>query len=169
MVAYFPAENPKYTVMAGILTCRARGGSYYGAGLTGQVLKEIVYNTYYRDEEWHRELTPSEKEHHPSKVKGGHIASVRKVADKFSPRVSFDKRDGWGVVKVDTMKNVDVRSIEGEQIMPNVKGMGLRDAIFILESRGLTVRFSGAGMVQSQSIPAGRRIKSGESVTITLR
>lgn len=169
MVAYFPAENPKYTVMAGILTCRARGGSYYGAGLTGQVLKEIVYNTYYRDEEWHRELTPSAKEHHPSKVKGGHIASVRKVADKFSPRVSFDKRDGWGVVKVDTLKNVDIRSIEGEQVMPNVKGMGLRDAIYMLESRGLTVRFSGAGVVQSQSIPAGRRIKSGESVTITLR
>ncbi len=169
MVAYFPAENPKYTIMAGILTCRARGGAYYGAGLTGQVLHDVVYNTYYSDEQWHRELTPSEKEHYPSKVKGGHIASVRKVADKFSPRVSFDKRDGWGVVKVDTMKNVDVRSIEGEDIMPDVRGMGLRDAIFMLESRGLSVRFTGAGVVQSQSIAAGRRIKSGESVTITLR
>lgn len=169
MVAYFPAENPKYTVMAGILTCRARGGSYYGAGLTGQVLREIVYNTYYRDAQWHRELSPAEKEQHPAKMKGGHIASVRKVADKFSPRVSFDERDGWGTVTVDTLKNIDIRSIGEEQVMPDVKGMGLRDAIYMLESRGLTVRFSGAGVVHSQSIPAGRKIKSGESVTLTLK
>ncbi len=169
MVAYFPAENPKYTVMAGILTCRARGGAYYGAGLTGQVLKEIVYNTYYRDEEWHRDLTPSDKEHYPSKVKGGHIGSVRKVADKFSPRISFDKRDGWGTAKVDTLKNVDVRSIENDSTMPNVVGMGLRDAVYMLESRGLTVRFSGSGMVCSQSIKAGQKIRSGQSVTITLK
>ena len=121
------------------------------------------------DEEWHRELMPAQKEQYPEKMKGGHIASVRRVADKFSPRVSFDKRDGWGAVKVDTLKNVDIRSIEGEQVMPNVKGMGLRDAVYMLESRGLTVRFSGAGMVQSQSIPAGQKIKSGESVTLTLK
>lgn len=169
MVAYFPAENPKYTVMAGILTCRARGGNYYGAGLAGPVLRDIVYNTYYRDEEWHRDLTPSAEEHYPSKVKGGNIASVRKVADKYSPRISFDKREGWGTARVDTLKNVDVRSIESDNTMPNVVGMGLRDALYMLESRGLTVRFSGSGSVRSQSIPAGRTIKPGQSVTITLK
>lgn len=169
MVAYFPADNPKYTVMAGILTCRARGGNYYGAGLAGPVLRDIVYNTYYRDEEWHQDLTPSDKEHYPTKVKGGHIASVRKVADKYSPRISFDKRDGWGTAKVDTLKNIDVRSIEDDDTMPNVVGMGLRDALYMLESRGLTVRFSGSGAVRSQSIPAGHKIKSGQSVTITLK
>lgn len=169
MVAYFPADNPKYTVMAGILTSRARGGAYYGAGLTGQVLHDIVYNTYYRDEEWHQELASSDIEHYPSKVKGGHIASVRKVADSYSPRVSFDERNGWGVVKVDSLKNVDVRSIKGEDVMPNVVGMGLRDAVYMLESRGLTVRFTGSGTVVRQSLPAGRKIRSGESVTITLR
>lgn len=169
MVAYFPADNPKYTVMAGILTCRARGGAYYGAGLTGQVLHDIVYNTYYRDEEWHRELTPSDSQHYPSMVKGGNIGSVRRVADRFSPRVSFDKRDGWGVARVDTLRNVDVRSFEDMNLMPNVVGMGLRDALYILESRGLTVRFSGSGEVREQSIPAGRRVSAGESVTIILK
>ena len=152
-----------------ILTCRARGGNYYGAGLAGPVLRDIVYNTYYRDEEWHRDLTPSAEEHYPSKVKGGNIASVRKVADKYSPRISFDKREGWGTAKVDTLKNVDVRSIASDNTMPNVVGMGLRDALYMLESRGLTVRFSGSGSVRSQSIPAGRTIKPGQSVTITLK
>lgn len=169
MVVYFPADNPKYTIMASMLTCRARGGSYYGAGLTGQVMHDIVYNIYYRNKEWHRELTPSDEKKYPSQVKGGHIASVRKVADKFSPRVSFDRREGWGEATVDTLKNVDVRSFEGEDVMPNVVGMGLRDAVYLLESRGLTVRVSGSGAVRSQSIPAGRKVKVGESVTITLK
>jgi cell division protein FtsI (penicillin-binding protein 3) len=169
MVVYFPADNPKYTIMASMLTCRARGGSYYGAGLTGQVMHDIVYNIYYRNKEWHRELTPSEVKQYPSQVKGGHIASVRRVADKFSPRVSFDRRDGWGEVTTDTLKNVNVRSFEGEDVMPNVVGMGLRDAVYMLESRGLTVRVSGSGAVRSQSIPAGRKVKVGESVTITLK
>lgn len=169
MVVYFPAENPKYTIMTGVLTRRGRGGSLYGAGLAGPVMRDIVYNIYYRDEEWHQELAPSTKEHYPTKVKGGHIASVRKVADSYSPRISFDKRDGWGVVKVDTMQNIDVRSIQQEGVMPNVVGMGLRDALFMLESRGLNVRFTGSGTVVRQSIPADRRIRQGESVSITLK
>ena len=169
MVVFFPAENPKYTIMAGVLTRKGRGGSVYGAGLTGPVMRDIVYNIYYRDEEWHQELAPSTKEHYPTRVKGGHIASVRKVADSYSPRVSFDQRDGWGVVKIDTMQNVDVRSFHEEDKMPNVVGMGLRDALFVLESRGLNVRFSGSGTVVRQSLPAGRKIRQGESVSITLK
>jgi cell division protein FtsI (penicillin-binding protein 3) len=53
--------------------------------------------------------------------------------------------------------------------MPNVVGMGLKDALYILESRGLKVKFSGKGTVRSQSIRAGERIAPGGSVTITLR
>ena len=169
MVVYFPAESPKYTIMAGVLTRRGRGGSVYGAGLAGPVMRDIVYNIYYRDEEWHQELAPSTTEHYPTRVKGGHIASVRKIADSYSPRVSFDKRDGWGVVKQDEMLNVDVRSIQDEGVMPNVVGMGLRDAIYLLESRGLNVRFTGSGAVVHQSLPAGRKIRQGESVSITLK
>lgn len=169
MVVYFPAEKPKYTIMTGVLTRRGRGGSLYGAGLAGPVMREIVYNIYYRDSEWHRELAESDVEHYPTKVKGGNIAAVRKVADSYSPRVSFDERDGWGVVKVDSLKNVDIKSIPTDGVMPNVVGMGLRDALFMLESRGLKVRFTGSGTVVRQSLPAGHRIRQGESVSITLK
>ena len=53
--------------------------------------------------------------------------------------------------------------------MPDVRGMGLKDALFVLESRGLKVRFSGAGAVTQQSIPAGARITPGSTVGITLK
>ena len=94
---------------------------------------------------------------------------MRKVADSYSPRVSFDERDGWGVVKVDSLKNVDIKSIPTDGVMPNVVGMGLRDALFMLESRGLKVRFTGSGTVVRQSLPAGHRIRQGESVSIPLK
>ena len=78
-------------------------------------------------------------------------------------------REGWGVATMDTLLNVNVSTIEHENLMPNVVGMGLKDALYILESRGLRVHFSGRGTVRTQSIAVGRKIVEGESVTITLK
>ena len=169
MVVYFPADNPKYTVMTSIFTRAGRGGTIYGAGLAGPVERDIVNYIYYRDEDWHQTLTPSDEEHFPSAVKGGNIASVRRVADKFSPRVSFTDREGWGNAQVDTLRNVKIETIGDDGLMPNVVGMGLNDALFMLESRGLRVQFTGKGMVRQQSIPAGRKIQAGQMVSLTLR
>ncbi len=169
MVVYFPADNPKYTVMTSIFTHRSRGATYYGAGLAGPVERDIVNYIYYRDEDWHQNLTPSKKEKYPTDVKGGNIARIRRVADKYSPRVSFTDREGWGVASTDTLLNVDIKSITDPKTMPNVVGMGLRDALYLLESRGLKVHFTGKGTVRSQSIPAGREVASGHMVSLTLK
>lgn len=169
VVAYFPAENPKYTVMTAIHTDRRRGRAYYGASLAGPVVRDVVNYIYYRDEEWHKALPSVEKQQVPVKVKGGNIEQIRRVADKFSPRVSFTDRNGWGVAKMDTLKNVDIKTIEDNSLMPNVVGMGLKDALYLLESRGMDVHFTGRGMVRSQSIPAGRKISAGDNVSLTLR
>ena len=169
MVVYFPADNPKYTVMTSIFTKRGRGTTIYGAGLAGPVERDIVNYIYYRDEEWHQRVPSASSRQVPVKVKGGNIAQVRRVADKFSPRVSFTDREGWGVAKMDTLKNVDIKTIEDNALMPNVVGMGLKDALYILESRGLDVHFSGRGTVRSQSIPVGRKIATGQNVSLTLR
>jgi cell division protein FtsI (penicillin-binding protein 3) len=56
-----------------------------------------------------------------------------------------------------------------DNTMPNVKGMGARDAIYVLESRGLAVTLSGHGKVVSQSVPAGVTVKKGRAVTLTLK
>ncbi|MBQ5784941.1 MAG: PASTA domain-containing protein, partial [Alistipes sp.] len=120
-------------------------------------------------EDWHQQIAQSDKEHYPPMVKGGSIANVRRVADKFSPRVSFTDREGWGVARADTLRNINVKTIEDNSLMPNVVGMGLKDALYILESRGLRVQFSGKGSVRQQSIPVGAKISAGASVSLTLR
>ena len=93
-----------------------------------------------------------------------------RVKDKFSPRTSFEDRKGWGTVRIDSLSNVTISTLaQDDQTMPNVVGMGLKDALFLLESRGLRVSFSGRGSVQYQSIAPGTRISRGGAVTITLK
>jgi cell division protein FtsI (penicillin-binding protein 3) len=53
--------------------------------------------------------------------------------------------------------------------MPNVKGLGAKDAVYMLEACGLRVRLSGTGKVHSQSIPHGSAVKNGQTVYITLK
>ena len=168
VVAYFPADNPKYTVQVSIHTNRNRGITY-GGPLAGPVVRDIVRYIYFREEEWHREISDSGKEFYPPTVKGGSIANIRRVADKFSPRVSFTDRNGWGISRADSLRNIDIKTIEDNSLMPNVVGMGLKDALYVLESRGLRVQFSGKGSVRSQSIPVGGKIGPGASVTLTLK
>ena len=53
--------------------------------------------------------------------------------------------------------------------VPNVKGMGLRDALFLLENSGLKVGVAGAGMVQAQSLQPGKDVPRGSYIHIELR
>lgn len=60
---------------------------------------------------------------------------------------------------------VDIEVHEGR--VPNVIGMGLSDALYLLERSGLEVTHTGSGKVKSQSIPAGREINN-KDLTIHL-
>jgi cell division protein FtsI (penicillin-binding protein 3) len=46
--------------------------------------------------------------------------------------------------------------------------MGLRDALYLLESKGIQVKFSGFGKVKAQSLPAGTAILQDQTITLTL-
>ena len=60
-------------------------------------------------------------------------------------------------------------NISEATIVPNVIGMGLRDAIYLLENAGLTVHTSGAGKVYSQSLSSGSRFQKGSKISISLK
>lgn len=169
MVAYFPADNPRYTVLTTIETKAQAGKAYYGGPLAGPVVKRMVDYIYNREHDWYGRVERSGKRYYPNRIKGGDIAQTRRIADKFSPRTSFDERKGWGSVRIDSASNVNISTLSSDAgIMPNVRGMGLKDALFVLESRGLKVHFSGKGAVRQQSIPAGEHIQPGSAVGITL-
>jgi len=64
---------------------------------------------------------------------------------------------------------IDDRGVKEQTgVVPNVKGMGLRDALYLLENCGLKVNVNGEGRVISQSIHADTEIKKGDEITITM-
>ena len=169
MVAFFPADAPRYTVLTTIETRAQAGKAYYGGPLAGPVVKRMVDYIYNRGHDWYGRVGGDGPRRYPEWVKGGDIAQIRRVADRLSPRASFDSRTGWGRAAVDSLSNVAITSLPDDRgVMPDVRGMGLKDALFVLESRGLRVRFSGQGAVVRQSIAAGTRIRPGAAVVITL-
>ena len=169
MVAFFPADAPRYTVLTTIETRAQAGKAYYGGPLAGPVVKRMVDYIYNRGHDWYGRVGGDGPRRYPERVKGGDIAQIRRVADRLSPRASFDSRTGWGRAAVDSLSNVAITSLPDDRgVMPDVRGMGLKDALFVLESRGLRGRFSGQGAVVRQSIAAGTRIRPGAAVVITL-
>lgn len=170
MVTYFPADKPKYTVMTAIFKRRGDGTTVYGAGLAGPVQKQICTFLYNRNTNWAGEIAEEGEEHRPTDVKGGDIVKIRRVASRLSQRTQSGSRSGWGQTSVGEDGTLTITPIEtANNTMPDVRGMGLSDAVFMLESRGLRVSFSGSGKVVEQVPAPGVGVKRGNRVTIVLK
>ena len=77
----------------------------------------------------------------------------------------------WVVTSAgDSLVTMMPRAIPGDalHLVPNVMGMGLKDAIYLLENSGLTVQVVGRGMVRKQSIQPGQRFHRGTRILIEL-
>jgi cell division protein FtsI (penicillin-binding protein 3) len=79
-----------------------------------------------------------------------------------------NKEDEWIFLRAknDTL-NVVPRQVGTKKVVPSVVGMGLKDALYVLENRGLRVSFSGYGKVISQSITPGA-VTGGQTISIRL-
>ena len=52
--------------------------------------------------------------------------------------------------------------------VPNVVGMGAKDAIYAIEQTGMIAQIKGVGRVRTQSIPPGTAAKKGHTVILEL-
>ena len=66
-------------------------------------------------------------------------------------------------------KNLGHKNFQvNKKIIPNVKGMGLRDALYLLENMELKVVVNGKGKVIDQSIPAGTLLTKNQTINLAL-
>ena len=169
MVTYLPADNPRYTIMTAIFTKRQTGKFYYGASLTGPVQKQVATFLHNRDRQYAEEIADGDFK--TSNIKGGNIDKIRKVANEYGGKFSADSRHGWGKYQVGADNNLHISELttdSGE--VPNVVGMGLDDALYLLEKCGLTVDIVGYGKVVKQSIAPNTKVAATEKrITITLK
>ena len=167
MVTYLPADNPRYTLITAIYK-RKGSGSIFGAKLAGPVQKQVATYLYNRETEWADRLIVSDVKQLPTDVKGGNIEHIGNISRRFDLATSYTSPTGWGTT-VTGLNSVTITSSPADmKIVPNTIGMGLSDAIFVLENRGLKVSFSGAGKVVYQSKEPGTNIKPGDKIVIRL-
>ena len=170
MIAFFPSDEPRYTVLTTIETRAQPGKAYYGGPLAGPVVKRMVDYISNREQEWHGRVERGGERRYPEHIKGGSIEQLREVAGELSRNVRSESRHGWGRATVDSTARVHIAELETQRsVMPDVRGMGFKDALFLLESQGLRVAFTGEGSVRRQSIPPGTHVAPGATVSIALQ
>ena len=165
---YFPADNPQYTCVV-VIKNKPHAAVFYGGSVAGPVFKEIadrLYSTY---------------------VKGGKNELNKKLLDSSLMSYAGSKKDMarvMGKLKLgfrDSASNAAYVAVKGEardlvvtakstplNLMPELNGMGLKDAVYVCENMGLKLNIRGKGKVMAQSITAGLPVVKGQLVEVEL-
>lgn len=168
---FFPANNPRYSC---IVCIQKTGQPASGGGMSGVVFREIAEKVMAKDLKLHIEDARDERSVLVPDVKNGDVQAAEYVLDQLNIKTSTNWNDKtanvpvWGQASHDNQQVSLVQMPQKDYTMPNVHGMGARDAVFLLEKSGLKVRLHGAGSVKSQSIPAGTALHEGMRCELTL-
>ncbi len=165
---YFPANNPQYSCIVVIRT-KAGSGLYYGGQLAAPVFREIATKIYsmYVDRK-----TPKMYEgaaDSTSYFYAGSSAGIKNVLGFLDMKyVDSLQQNSWATMYATNYKRILQTNVVKDNLMPNVRGMGLRDAIRLLEDMGLRVNARGSGKVAVQSIQPGAPFRKGQSIVLSL-
>lgn len=164
---YFPAENPKYTCFVGI---RRPKGSPSGGLMPGAVFKQIAEGVMMRDYISSPIDAPVDTVNtFMPQIKAGLADNTNITLSKLKQPYNSAASE-WVRATINTGNKIDLNAFEfNKALVPNVTGMGARDALYLLESLGLRVRVVGAGRVTEQSIGPGVKITKGSTITIHLK
>ncbi|MEM6524027.1 MAG: penicillin-binding protein [Bacteroidota bacterium] len=165
---YFPADEPKYSAI--VLIKNPKGWRQYGSNVAAPVFKEIADNIYSRDIEMHDPLEAefmAEAGVFPL-IRSGNQEDLKLLCNELGVSNHSDNEAQWVRTRVIGNSVEWKENKMAESLMPDVTGMTLRDALFVLEKAGLVVNAEGKGRVVQQSTPVGRRINKGEQVKLKL-
>jgi len=169
---YFPADAPRYTC---IVCIRKSGLPASGGGMSGLVFHHIAEGVMARN----LKLSVDDARDSISilipDVKNGNILAADYVLGQIGVKTDQQWEGSyangnpiWGKASK-KQGEVELAKVKTyNNIAPDVTGMGARDAVFLLESRGMKVKLHGRGHVKSQSYPAGKAITKGTECVLTL-
>ena len=168
---YFPSEAPKYSC---IVSIQKPGLPASGGLMAGSVFGKIAERVYAKNLRFDiRNAIDSTTNVIPA-VKAGEMNEALYVLDKLNVPTQKQfpeqkKKELWG----HTQEAPSAVILQGQKMsastVPSVIGMGAKDAVYLLESKGLRVRLNGIGRVKNQSIAGGSRIVKGQTIALTLR
>ena len=167
---YFPADNPQYTCVV-VIKNKAHAPVFYGAAVAGPVFKEIadrLFSTYFKKSNQPEKLI--ERKDSSAFNFSGNKKEIYYINNKL--RLPFSDSTNRTVEWTDMRgKDASVMLTKKEfqlHAMPLLRGMGLKDVVYICENMGLKINVKGKGKVLVQSITAGEPIARGQVLHIEL-
>ena len=164
---YFPAESPRYSCI--VVIADTKSGVYYGSSIAGPVFRELANKVYATDPSFHTTSAGllAEKCKLPGSKDGAQKDLMQLYQALEMPYLGGSSGDWVTVTTGDSVAVLSPRSIEANRV-PDVRGMGLRDALYLLENAGLQVKTLGMGTVRRQSIAPGSDLTTSQAITLEL-
>ena len=161
---YFPADAPKYSL---IVVINDPKNGYYGAQVAGPVFKEIADKVFASDLEMKRNLVNYVGNTTLPKFKQGNQKALKQVYSKLGVKPLYASTANTGI---DTSNGLPFEENKVKAgTVPNVTGMGLSDALYVMGNAGYKVKVLGSGSVATQSVTGGSMIPKGSKITIELQ
>ena len=147
---YFPADDPEYSMIVVVYKPK---GQYYGAAVAGKVFARVVerisgMGSSVRDEVVEDKDIAVEKQ-------AGYNADFKGILDFIGLDYSESSSSKWVEMDESNDEVVIAKKKIAKRKVPDLKGMGLRDATYVIESLGMAAEVEGVGQVYKQSISPG--------------
>lgn len=166
---YFPAEEPLYSCI--VVIDDPKGWNRFGGDVSAPVFKEIADMIYALDLGLHdtfkKEFLAGEGTF--PVIRAGKYDELNSLLNTFGISNHLEKENvEWVRAGVNNNAIAWKANHSEGNIVPNVQGMTLKDALYLLENKGLKVSVTGTGRVLRQSVGPGNRISQGEKISIEL-
>ena len=170
-IGYFPANQPKYT-MAVVIQNGKESIKIYGADVSGTVFKEIsdrIYGSYLRTKKYSTVNNPDSNLYNYFGLKN----ELNSIFSSLNlPYTDSGISGFWRTMQLKNNAAIfntpSISTSTSGSVTPNVVGMGLKDAVYLLENMGLKVLATGRGRVMNQSLPAGTNFNKTQNITLIL-
>lgn len=168
---YFPADDPQYSCIVSVRTDGgAAGGATWAAPAFHEIAEKVMASRNLRDV---KEAYDSTRQFIP-KVLPGDLAKASTVLKGLGMKNLMRRADRsvadsvWGSVSSDSGRYVMNYVEYADGIVPDVRGMGASDALYLLERMGMRVSIEGVGQVKRQVPARNTRYQRGDKIQLTL-
>lgn len=171
---FFPAYEPRYSC---IVCIQKSGLPASGGGMSGVVFHDIAEGIMAQSLKLEAADARDSLSILIPQVKNGNMLAASYVLDHLGIKQQSNW-DGsylngnpiWGHAFESGGRTIALHRVPevDKNTMPDVHGMGAKDAVFLIESRGVKVKLNGRGKVMEQSIGAGQHIKKGMVCSLRL-
>lgn len=178
---FFPADDPQYTLLIQMLYDKKQDTRpddkkiKLGGGSSAAVaFKEIAEKVMAKQLQAPLETAIDTVNTHNPKVKNGNRIDTDYILREFNLKQNdnpehMEDEFVWGEYSTDKNGKATFKTRDLDiEVVPNVTGMGAKDAIYLMQERGLNVQVEGYGRVKSQSIVPGTKAIKGEAIRLML-